>query len=1183
MNKNKIKSYAPAARKAFIQAVTDRAHFWGLTEKGSEPMEEKGDVAIIGGRPYPRKVAQQVERLSEHIQQEGFSHVMEEVAYTWFNRFMALRYMEIHAYLEHGFRVLSNPNGSAVPEILDNAVQVELPGLNRQAVVNLKLDGGKDNELYRMILVAQCNALSDAMPFLFERIDDETELLLPDNLLHANSLISGLVNEIDEADWQEVEIIGWLYQFYISEKKDQVIGKVVKSEDIPAATQLFTPNWIVKYMVQNSLGRMWLATYPNSHLRAKMEYYIEPVEQTDEVKAQLAAITPGSLDPEALSFMDPANGSGHILVEAHDLFKEIYQERGYRSRDIPRIILEKNLYGLDIDDRAAQMAGFAVLMKARKDDRTILQSSNPPKLNIMAIQESDGINVELIADALLKEKTYRVAGYEEIFPDERKQPFLAVKKSPEVRKEDLLDLLDLFRHGKTFGSLIIVPQGIAEILPALKRLVDDNLADGDLFTRQAAMTLRPFVEQAIMLSRQYDCVVANPPYMGSGYFNDELKEFVSKLYAIGKGDLYSCFMLKNISACKDGGFVSMITIPNWMTLTTFEKLRDRITKNLTIDSFLHNGRGVFGSDFGSCVFVIRNLKLPNHRGKFRRLFDKQGSVTGGEELARKFFQKKDYLCTSFDFEKVPGKPIAYWITDDMRRVFEKFPKIGNKARKGLSTGANEKFVRMWNEVNWSTSSIAGGLKWYPMTKGGIFRKWYGNNICLINWHDNGNDIKNYSGAVIRNEKYYFKEGITWNDVSISLFSARYIPPGYICNAVGPMIYGGNIKLQICMLNSKVNAAVLGVLCPTVKFEVGAIALIPVLTERSFDYDSICDNAIELSKKEWDSFETSWDFQSFPWLSSPLKALTIAQSWQNWQTHCTTQIKRMQELETENNRLFIEVYSLQDELTAEVPEEQITLARADREADVKRLISYAIGCTVGRYSLDQPGLIYANSGNVGFDPSRYKTFPTDSDGIIPIPDMDWFPGDAACRFEEFLKVAWSPETLEENLKFVADSLSPKGGETPRETIRRYLSTQFFKDHLQTYKKRPIYWLFSSGKLRAFECLVYLHRYNEATLSRMRNEYVTPLQGKLSARIEFVNKEIDTATATSARNKLQKQLDVLKKKQIELAAFDVLLRHYADLRISLDLDDGVKVNYGKFGALLAEVKAVTGAANKEVLVL
>ena len=543
MNRNKLKTYAPKARRDFILAVTEQAAKVGIAKDNIEPVEVTGDVAVIGGRAFPRKMAEQRRKLESRIGLFGFDQVMEGVAYTWFNRFAAIRYMEVHEYLDHGYRVLSHPAGNDAPEILEQAEHVGLHGLDREKIIDFKLDGTKDAELYRMLLIAQCNALHEAMPFLFERIDDEIELLLPDNLLHSDSLIRQLVNEIDEADWQEIEIIGWLYQFYISEKKDQVIGKVVKSEDIPAATQLFTPNWIVKYMVQNSLGHQWMATYPASSLKEGMEYYIEPAEQTPEVQAQLAGITPKELNPEELTLLDPAAGSGHILVEAYDLLKQIYLERGYRLKGTPRLILEKNLYGLDIDDRAAQMAGFALLMKARADDRRIL--SNPVNMNVMAIQSSKGLDAADIAKHLLPSGRYELVASDDLLPDTFAQPTLAANATSEVKAGTIESLINLFEDAKTFGSLITVPEKIRQALPALGQLLDQP-STGDLLQRQmrehAVTAIRPLLAQANMLGRQYDFVVANPPYMGSKFYNNALKTFVLQNYKISKGDMYTCFI-----------------------------------------------------------------------------------------------------------------------------------------------------------------------------------------------------------------------------------------------------------------------------------------------------------------------------------------------------------------------------------------------------------------------------------------------------------------------------------------------------------------------------------------------------------------------------------------------------------------------------------------------------------------
>lgn len=1185
MNKNKLKSYAPAARRDFIQAVSDRAHVYGLSEKGAVPVEESGDVAIIGGRPFPRRVAAQRRNLEARVKREGFGQVIEAVAYTWFNRFLALRYMELHGYLDHGFRVLSNSGSGTVPEILEHATELDLPGLNRQQVIDLKLDGSKDAELYRLLLVAQCNALHAAMPFLFEKIDDETELLLPDNLLHSDSLIRKLVVEIEEEDWQEVEIIGWLYQFYISEKKDQVIGKVVKSEDIPAATQLFTPNWIVKYMVQNSLGRQWLATYPASPLKPKMEYYIEPAEQTEEVKAQLAAITPDSLDPEKLTLLDPACGSGHILVEAYDVFKEIYLERGYSNRDFPRLILEKNLFGLDIDDRAAQMAGFALMMKARKDDRRILRSDDPVKLNVMAIQESGDISISSLP-----------------------RPQGEGRGEGGVSLEDVAALVDLFKHGKTFGSLIQVPKALGAKLPQLEDAVKQVMASGDLYAVDTAKRLLPLVEQAIMLAGTYDCVVANPPYMGAkNAMESILKTFANKEYPYSKNDLFAMFLVRGWNLARNKtGLNAMVVMESWMFISSFEKFREHMLSECTVIAFTHmpyEGRGptTMGIAFGTIAIITAAEYLPEYCSntccvRYSDIDD------DGVPFSFPVENKRFGHTTPSHFKKVPGSPFAYWANDKLRDLYLQLPSLGEIAdpQVGLQTSDNPRFLRCWHEVNTSKTrfnctsnedSKHSGGKWFPHHKGGDYRRWYGNRELLVNWENDGFEIKQFVAErypylngnidyVVKDRGYFFRAGITWSHSTSGAFSCRFVPAGSISNVEGPTIfaYDKDIILLTGLLNSNTSTILLGLVNATLHYLVGMMRLLPVpyneLVAKCNNIEPVILEAISLARSDWDKYETSWDFQKHPLLSVSESCNKLSLLYEAWETKSLQEITRLQFLEECNNRFFIELYGLHDEISPEVPLNQLTLSIANREADIKRLISYAIGCMMGRYSLDQSGLIYANSGNIGFDPTKYQTFSADDDGIVPVMDMDWFPDDAASRLEEFLKVAWSPETLEENLKFVADSLTPKANETPRETIRRYISTQFFKDHLQTYKKRPIYWLFSSGKQRAFECLVYLHRYNEATLSRMRNEYVTPLQGKFTAQADYLANETGSASSTAERNRLQKQLDTLKKKQTELAAFDDLLRHYADQRISLDLDDGVKVNYGRFGALLAEVKAITG---------
>lgn len=1197
MNRAKLKTYAIQARRDCIQAVTDKAAVYGLTPKKIDPITEEGDVALIGGRAFPRSIADKRKALEERISRQGFDRTMEAMAYTWFNRLVAIRYMELHGYLEHGYRVLSHPEGKSTPEILEHAEHVDFPGLDQATVIALKLEGTKESDLYRMLLTAQCNALHRAMPFLFEPIDDETELLLPDNLLHSDSLIRKLVNEIPEDDWQEVEIIGWLYQFYISEKKEEVIGKVVASEDIPAATQLFTPNWIVKYLVQNTLGRQWLATYPQSTLQQQMEYYIEPAEQTPEVQAQLKAITPTSLNPEELTLLDPACGSGHILVEAYDLFKAIYQERGYRAKDIPALILQKNLFGLEIDDRAAQLAAFALMMKARADDRRIFDREAKP--NIVAIQESKNLNAEDITHALNspinKEDVPKEYLFEEI--QEEKDGLFSKKALAEkghVSQGDIASLLELFENARTFGSLIQIPPKLAARLSEIEKRLDDVLQHGDL-TQASAHVLKPLLQQALLLSRRYDAVVANPPYMGSKFYFQTLKIFVNRHYKEAKADLYSCFMQSNAGAAKANGFVGMITIPNWMFLSSFEEMRKSLLSHQTIDSFVHNGRGVFGSDFGSCAFVFRQGNLPDYRGSYRRLFDRQGSVASNEELEERFHKASTFTPSNADFTKITGNPVAYWAGKGLLAAFQTYKPLSEyaDARQGLITGDNIRFVRLWAEVDNSgigyrvrsqADAIDCKKRWFPYNKGGDFRKWYGNYEMVVNWENGGTEIRHLVDAngkqLSRPQsiEYYFRSAVTWSRISASLFGVRFSPEGSIFDCNGPSAFC-NKKLDdyflTAMLTSKTSAYILEFINPTLTFQVGDILKLPTPYEADLKcvVDKVAKSAVETAKEDWDCHETSWDFQTLPVLQHT--ASTLRQSQEAADAERLARFARMKELEEENNRLFIEAYGLQDDLSPEVPEDQITLYRPNRGEDIKRILSYAIGCMMGRYSLDKPGLIYAHSGNQGFDPSQYKAFRADDDGIIPLFETDWgIRDDATNRIVEFVSVAWPKEHLDENLKFIADSLGPNNGEQPRETIRRYLATAFYKHHLSMYKKRPIYWLFSSGKQRAFQCLIYLQRYHEGTLARMRTEYVIPLQGLIASRIQQLEDDKVKATSTSHLKALQKEQDHLKKQQAELHIFEEKLKHAADQKISLDLDDGVKVNYGKFGSLLAEMKAVTG---------
>jgi type II restriction/modification system DNA methylase subunit YeeA len=1180
MNKAKLKSYAPQARKDFIAAVEARAHSLGLSDMGGTldiaPSEKKGDVTLIAGQAWPAKVHDQRQRLIKRMKKDGFSQTVEAVAYTWFNRFAALRYMEIHDYLDHGYRVLSSREGG-LPEIIAHATDVagNLPGLNASQIADMKLAGNQDGELYRLLLVAQCNALSKAMPFLFEHIDDESELLLPGNLERTDSVVAKLVESIVEEDWNEVEVIGWLYQFYISEKKDAVIGKVVKSEDIPAATQLFTPNWIVQYLVQNSVGRLWLMANPGSTLKSQWKYYIEPAEQTPEVQAQLAALIQirmaedgGSLNPETMTVLDPACGSGHILVEAYEVLKAIYLERGYQARAIPRLILEKNLFGLDIDDRAAQMAGFALMMKARADDRRLLDS--PIKLNVLSLQESKGLDLDEF--------------------DSHLKPF-------GISRALLAALIDTFAHAKTFGSLIQIPEELDGGLPTLVGGLGKAIQSGDVFAQAAAQDLVPLVEQATVLAMKFDSVVANPPYMGSKGMNPILKDFAKERFPDSKLDLFAMFMERGFGLCKPSGFNSFVTMQSWMFLSSFEVIRERLLRERTIQTMAQLGARAFSEISGEVVqttaFVFQAQYVQRYTPVFFRL------VEGLEDQKQTALLNRQYCFSAInqdDFKKIPGSPLAYWVSKKVISSFVENKSIDQFStfKQGMATSDNERFLRLWHEINFSDANVncqnpedlqASKHSWFPYNKGGSYRKWYGNNEFFVNWKNDGEEMKAFTATLpqgtwvrLKSREYYCLPNITYSGLSSGDFGCRLSDPGFLFDTKGSCIFTESedqlFELS-ALLNSKVSQLFLNILCPTLDYSMVGVKKLPTLIIK--ETVEAAKKAQLIAKSDWNSSEISWGFLSMDLCFLSHSSLKLA--WESWSTKCEQNLIELKSLEEENNRLFITAYGLQDELTPEVPESQITLARANREKDCQRLISYAIGCMMGRYSLDEPGLIYGRAGNVGFDATRYETFPADADGIVPITDELWFEDDATNRVREFLTTVWGAEAHKENMDWLAESLGKKGTETPEETIRRYLSGSFYKDHLQTYKKRPIYWHFSSGKQGAFQALVYLHRYHEGTLARMRAEYVVPLTGKMQSRIEMLEKDRDAARATAARTKIAKQIESLKKKHVELLAYDEKLRHYADMRIQLDLDDGVKVNYGKFGDLLAEVKAVTGGAGED----
>jgi type II restriction/modification system DNA methylase subunit YeeA len=1206
-NRNVLKKYAPQARLDFIQAITNRAAQFGITKDGNASGELQGDLFILNGKAFPRSVANQRGRLISRIARDGFAQVMEAVAYTWFNRFLAIRYMEVHDYFEHGCRVLSNPNGHAEPEILEKATSVNLTGLNQDEIVNLKLDGTKDEQIYRKLLTAQCNDLHRAMPFLFEKIDDETELLLPENLLQSDSIVRKLVNEIDEGEWQEIEIIGWLYQFYISEKKDQVIGKVVKSEDIPAATQLFTPNWIVKYMVQNSLGAQWLATYPDSGIRADMEYYIAPAEQTPEVQAQFDAITPKALNPEDITLIDPAVGSGHILVEAYDLFRSIYLERGYTKREAARAILTKNLIGIDIDDRAAQMAGFALLMKACADDRTVLR--NAPKLNVLALQDSEGLDADVLAKGLLPQERFEMVPSADLWPDTIAQPSLAAKQPTSAEAKAIKALVNLFDGAKTFGSLITVPDVVMQSLPLLDALLAKPLT-GDLYLRQAQEdaqeALKPLVEQARFLGDRYDCVVANPPYIGGKGMNPRLKKYLQDNYADVKSDVFAAFIVRDTLFAKPNGQLGFMSPFVWMFISSYEKLRGFLLGQKTITSLVQlEYSGFDGATVPICTFTIANRHDPDFKGGYVRLSDFRGSENQAPKTLEAIANPDCgwfFNASASDFEKIPGSPIAYWVSDGIRRVFAMESSIGDHvdAKQGLGTGQDSVYFRYFWEISFTKMALgfssANHLwaddekKWVPLNKGGAYRKWHGNQSFVIAFDKNSRDSLKLIGNQLPSEDRYFNPQLSWSDVTSGKSAFRFYEEGFLFSNTGHCAFPENSDERNALLsycNNSFVEKIIQILNPTMHFHVGYFKSLPY-PKRLFpiigEVNEVVESLLGIMRDDWSSNETSWDFSKSPIASLSLPEHTLTAAYVRKRGEWNSKTTQAEQLEIRNNQIFIDAYSLSGEVSSEVPLSEITLTcnphyryggdltDKQREARLKsdtmrELISYAVGCMMGRYSLAEPGLIYAHSGGVGFDPSRYGSFPADGDGIIPLTEEHWFPDDAAARIEEFLGVAWPEAPVMETLTTLMDGLSMDKEGEPRAALRSYLSKQFYKDHLQTYKNRPIYWLFSSGKQKAFEALVYLHRYNEGTLARMRTVYVTPLMGKLQQRMADLQAEHDASSSSAEKTRKAREKDKLAKQVIELRAFDEELRHLADQRITLDLDDGVKVNYGRFGNLLA----------------
>lgn len=1178
MNTSKIKNFAPKVRLQLREAI-----------------ERKLDYILTSDTPDLRENTKAVDEIRSEAKRNR-DQLIEKVAYTWFNRLVALRYMDAHEWHPFRCRMITPIPGNTQPEILQLIRSGDCPeGLELDmARINGFLNGSIPSvnpmaEAYRMAVIAACNYYHRLMPFVFEEIKDYTELLLPDDLLTDASIASGIRTQITDEDCAEVEIIGWLYQFYISEKKDAVMArkKAVPKEDIPAVTQLFTPHWIVKYMVENSLGKLWMHNHPESRLIEKMDYYVpdDPdfpksyVTEGDDPEGPMQYHTTyiEIKKPEEIRICDPACGSGHILTYAFDLLYEIYEEQGYAQSEIPKLILTHNLFGIEIDERAAELAYFSLMMKGQqKYGRFIRRLSNADA------DERTQPNICCLQDVVFEDQ--ELANY-----------------SKALDMGDLFDIsvrsfLNQFSNAKSFGSLI---RPILQDTAYLEQAIVQKHPGDDIFLYQTHLKVLKVLEQSRYLQKSYHVVVANPPYMGGKGMNKEVSDYLKENYTDVKSDLFSAFIVRNSELAVEKGQLGFMTPFVWMFISSYEKLRSFLLDEKTISSLIQlEYSGFDGATVPICTFTIQNAHFPNNRGGFVRLSDFRGAKKQGPktleilQVARtqpteKPAEANFFRASAADFKKIPGSPIAYWVSERVRHAFEEgelLEKISNP-RKGLATTDNGRFLRLWHEVNCTslgfeiksrTVAKESPFTWFPLNKGGSFRKWYGNKEFVVKWKNDGEELKQavvdrYNGGSytkeIRSEEKYFRDGITWSALTSSKTSFRRTDYGALFDSAGSTMNPIDDDRKILgLLNSPVVTSILQAINPTLNFGAGTVGNIPVVSiNLENKYLSHVEEAVGIARLDWDNFETSWDFQDSPFLRNDLKSKTLSETWNNWNCYCGGNIARMQELETENNRLWIDAYGLQDELTPEVPEEEITLARADKAKDMVAFISYAVGCMLGRYALDKPGLILANQGDTLEEYQKQipdPIFPADDDAIIPVLDGEWFEDDIEARFRRFLTITFGEETLNENIRFIEGALGKE--------LRKYFTSDFYKNHVQTYKKRPIYWMFQSPN-KSFQALIYMHRYTKDTVNTMLNDYLREYLHKLSQHLDsLVSKEASGNASASEKKEIEK----IRKAILECEEWErSVLLPLAQARIEIDLDDGVKQNYPKFGSALAKVPGLS----------
>lgn len=1186
MNKNAIKKFAIDARNKLIASVTDKAGMLGITpDNCSEAITKGADFEVYktaAGTEVTlnKKQCEQRRKLVDQIHARGFEAVVEEVAYTWFNRICAIRFMEVNDYMYPvRIRVLSSEKeGKNEPDVVTMAPEIDwdFTDKEREEIIDAKMNSRLD-DLFRMLFIKQCNLLHEVLPGLFEETEDYTEMLLNISFTNEDDVIRMLVDSIDEKDFNittvdedgkvagQVEIIGWLYQYYNTEPKNKAFAKKTKitKEEVPAVTQLFTPDWIVRYMVENSLGRMWVEGHPDDELKSKWKYYLNEAEQEESVQQELNKIKAeyATLKPEDIKLIDPCMGSGHILVYAFDVFMQIYENAGWSQRDAAQSIIQNNIYGLDIDDRAAQLSYFAVLMKARQYDRRILTRGIEP--NVYAVQESNGIN-----RGQLK---YFGTGLTD-----------TEKNAAVSQMEGLLNTLN---DAKEYGSLLNVEDYDWELL---EKFVENTDTESQISFEtygldETAEQLKQLIKIGKVMAQKYEVVATNPPYMASSGMSVKLSNYLKEYFFASKGDLFSVFIEKSLKITKKNSYAALITQQSWMFLSSFEKLRENLS-NIDFCSILHLGAHAFEELSGEVVqtvaFVMRKSRILDSV----TICDRLVNIDNCKKKEQAYLNGRNrILSKKSDFELIPAKPYAYWISEKTLDNF-KSEKLENLAEivSGMTTGNNEVYLKVWNELN--IESIAFDemdinnidlqkTKWIPYHKGGGMRKWYGNQDYVVNWSRSSE----FNRAKTTMTHVYLKPCITWSDISGNSFAGRYCKGGFMFDVKGSCAFSSleNLQLLIGIFNSKITPVYVAALNPTTTTQVGDLKRIPYIEPSEQDkvlIRKLVMKCVNLSKSEWDSFETSWDFKCHPLISVISQNRTVfdnttdidlAECYTCWENECNERFNQLKANEEELNRIIINIYGLQDELTPEEDDKDITVRKADLQREIKSLISYAVGCMFGRYSLNKEGLVYAGGE---WDESVYSTFAPDRDNIIPICDEEYFSDDIVSRFCEWVKIVYGEKSLETNLDFIAKALGNKGN-TSREVIRNYFLNDFFKDHCNTYSvtgsgKRPIYWLFDSGKQNGFKALIYMHRYDADTVGRVRTDYLHKAQKYVETAMQSAQYTIDNATSASEKSKATRAVTKYTKQLAEMKIYDEAIAHVANQRIEIDLDDGVKVNYAKF---------------------